>query len=210
MRKVISSLGLCLGLLAGSMAPAGAVLPVTVSPNSNTEWSRVIYDPFDGPIVYDRNYDTGGSFAFVSSWSKQGIRATYTDCRTDIIGYDPAWRRPWGIGLGFGRGYGGGYGRHWGGWGGWGGYLFPASEPVYRRLCEQHSPRTIRFAINGQQYTYENGMVSPELAIALKSAPTQNLTVRLVWENGATTDVAIGKNTVAAWKTIFNGNSPRQ
>lgn len=207
MRKVISSLGLCLGLLAGSTAPAWAVPPVTVSPNSSTEWSRVMQDPFDGPIVYDRNYDTRGSFAFVSSWSRQGIRATYTDCRTDIIGYSSPWRRPWGVGLGFGRGFGRGYGRHWGGWGG---SLFPDSEPVYRRLCDQQSPRTIRFAINGQQYTYENGVVSPELAAALKSAPSQNLTVRLVWGNGATTDVAIGKNTVEAWKTIFNGNSLRQ
>lgn len=196
MRKIISGLGLCLGLLAGFTAPGLAVLPVTLSPNSNMEWSKVMQDPFDGPIVYDRNYDTGGSFAFVSSWSKQGIRATYTDCRTDVIGYAPGWRRPWGLGIGFGH--------HWG-WGGW----FPYEEPLYRRLCEEHSPQTIRFAINGQQYTYDNGVVSPELAAALRSAPPQNLTIRLVWESGATTDVAIGKGTVEAWKTVFNGNSPR-
>lgn len=190
MRNVISSLGLCLGLLVGSTAPVWAVLPVTVNPSSRMEWSKVMQDPFDGPIVYDRNYDTRGSFAFVSSWSKQGIRATYTDCRTDVIGYAPVWRKPWGFGLGFGR--------RWGSW-------FPYEEPIYRRLCEQQSPQTIRFSINSQQYTYDNGVVSPELAAALRSAPLQNLTIRLVWENGATTDVAIGKDTVAAWKTIFKG-----
>jgi hypothetical protein len=31
----------------------------------------------------------------------------------------------------------------------------------------------------------------------------ENMTVRLVWENGATTDMEIGKGTVAAWKTVF-------
>ncbi len=200
MRKLIASLGLCLGLVVGSTTPASAVLPVTVSPNSNTEWSKVVQDPFDGPIVYDRNYDTGGSFAFVSSWSKQGIRATYTDCRTDLIGYAPVWRRPWGLGLGFGGCFGGCY---------WGGFSFPTEEPIYRRSCEAQSPKAIRFAINGQQYTYENGVVSPELAAALKNAPPGNLTIRLVWDNGATTDMAIGKGTVEAWKTIFSGTSPR-
>lgn len=203
MRKLISSLGLCLGLVAGSTPPAWAVLPVTVSPNSNTEWSKVVQDPFDGPIVYDRNYDTGGSFAFVSSWSKQGIRATYTDCRTDLIGYAPVWRRPWGLSLGFG-----GFGRRFGGRY-WGGFSFPAEEPIYRRSCENQSPKAIRFAINSQQYTYENGVVSPELAAALTNAPLANQTIRLVWDNGATTDIAIGKGTVEAWKTVFSGNSLR-
>ncbi len=199
MRKVMASLGLCLGLLAGSTAPAGAVLPVTVNPSSNTQWSKVVQDPFDGPIVYDRNYDTRGGFAFVSSWSKQGIRATYTDCQTNLIGYTPGWRRPWNFGLGFGGGFGRGFGRGY-----WGGAVFPSTEPIYGRFCEEQAPQAIRFAINGQQYTYENGVVSPELATALRNAPPENLTIRLVWRNGGPTDVAIGRGTVEAWKTVFS------
>ena len=56
------------------------------------------------------------------------------------------------------------------------------------------------FQIPGQSSTFP---VSDELAIALQAAPTDNIEIRLVTENGETIDSEIGQATVEAWKTVY-------
>jgi hypothetical protein len=185
-KQELLSLALSLGLsiLFNPISPAGAVQPAPIAANDNVEWSRVVENPFDGRIVYDRHYRS--NFVFVSSWAKSGIRATYTQVRTELVGYRTYdWSRP------VFRGY-----RK---------FLEPyyATEPVYQRYFLGSTPDAIKFALNGQIYTYESGPISPELATALASAPSQNLTIRLVWNDGMTKDVEIGRGTVDAWKEIF-------
>jgi hypothetical protein len=165
---------------------AQAVAPV-VELTNDVAWSTVMNDPFDGAVVYDKNFDPGGRFEFISRWSPQGIQATYRDYLTKIVGYQSFWGAPL---LRTRRGFYRAFGD-------------PQYEPVYRRFGVEKIPVAIKFAINGQVYTYEKGSVSPELATALATAPDQNMTIRLLWKDGGATDVAIGRNTVAAWKTIF-------
>ena len=51
------------------------------------------------------------------------------------------------------------------------------------KLLGDRIPRKILFAIAGKIRTYENGLVSPELASALSTAPDQNMRVRLEWQD---------------------------
>lgn len=190
MKRQLLGLGLSVGLAFSAIPAAVAVQPAPVQLNSKVQWSKVVDDPFDGTVVYDRHYTN--DFAFVSSWSQQGIRATYTEFNSELVGYRTTWDTP---SLCYG------YGRRCR-------YRWfepdPIREPIYRRWSTDRTPESILFAIHGQRYTYEAGPVSPELAAALASAPAGNMRIRLVWSDGGTTDVEIGKGTVAAWKTLFN------
>lgn len=180
------NLGLSIGL-ALSMTPASlAVAPVTISQSTKVEWSRVIDDPFDGKVVYDKNFDPGGTFEFISRWSSQGIQATYKEYFSEIAGYRTVWRNDW-VDTGKKRRQ----------------VRYADQEPIYRRYNTNRTPKAIKFAINGQVLTYEQGTVSPELAAALASAPPGNMTIRLMWDDGGSTDMAIGRGTVEAWKTVF-------
>ncbi|MGV0024899.1 hypothetical protein [Phormidesmis priestleyi] len=167
------------------------MLPASVSANDNVAWSKVVENPFDGKITYDRNYKA--DFVLVSSWSKNGIGVTYTQVRAAVIGYgySPSYHR---------RGFGG-----FGGFGGFDGFgEFFDNEPVYQRFFIENVPDSIHLAINGKVYTYQNGPVSSELAAVLASAPLENVKIRLVWEDGRTKDTEIGKDTVRAWRAVFS------
>lgn len=190
MKTLLYSLLLTAGLTFGLGTTAQAVVPV-VQLTNDVEWSKVMNDPFDGAVVYDKNFDPGGSFEFISRWSSQGIQATYRNYYTHIVGYQSFWGAPL---LRTRQGF-------------YRAFAYPDHEPVYRRFGIEKTPVAIKFAINGQVYTYEKGTVSPELATALATAPDQNMIIRLLWEDGGATDVAIGRNTVAAWKTIFRPTS---
>lgn len=186
MQRPLLILGLELGLLGGMVMPAVAVQPVSITASDRVEWSKVITNPFDGQIVYDRH--TKGDFVLVTSWARSGIRATYTQLRTELAGYQTIWRpAPF-------------YSRHRRWWLG-GGYT--EEQPIYVRYGVDSVPTSIQFAINGQTFTYQEGPVTPELAAALATAPDRNMLIRLVWQDGPTRDVEIGRGTVAAWKTIF-------
>ena len=188
-------LGLGLGLIVSTAAPALAVPPATVEAGDNVAWSKVVENPFDGKVVYDRNYKSG--FVFVSSWAKSGIGVTYNRIGSKLIGYDAGFGYS---GLGFGhhrRGFGLGLGLG----------LFADADPVYRYYRTESVPDSISLAIGGKVYTYTSGPVSPELATALASAPPGNIAIRLVWNDGSTKDTEIGKDTVKAWKTIFQASS---
>ncbi|XGV97143.1 MAG: hypothetical protein ACAF41_31030 [Leptolyngbya sp. BL-A-14] len=182
-------LGLAVSLMVSTASSALAVQPATVEASDNVAWSKVVENPFDGKVVYDRNYKSG--FVFVSSWSKNGIGVTYNRVRSKIIGYDA------------GFGYSGfGFGRHRDGFGlGLG--LSSGVEPVYRYYLSESVPDSISLAIGGKIYTYTSGPVSPELATALATAPPGNIAIRLIWNDGRTKDSEIGKDTVKAWRTIF-------
>ena len=190
MRCPIWIIGLGLGLTLITASTAIAVDPVPVTQNSKVAWSQVVNDRFDGNLVYDKNFDGNGTFVFVSRWSPQDIRATYTEYRSEVVDYKTVWRSKWVTENGKRREV-----------------QYRDREPIYRKYQTERSPKAIKFAINNQVYTYEQGAVSAELAAALASAPSENMIIRLVWENSTTTDTEIGKGTVAAWKTVFKSSA---
>lgn len=195
MNKPLLSLGFGLVLSLSVTSTAFAVQSAPITENSKIEWSRVVEDPFDGTVMYDKHF--ANEFAFISSWSKQGIRATYTQKEFILTGYRTTWRTRWVPD-----------------------YAckyennndckdkqkmesYSTQDPVYKVFYSDRIPRKILFAIADELYTYESGLVSPELASALSTAPAQNMRVRLEWQDEGTTDMEIGKGTVKAWKTVF-------
>lgn len=187
MNKQIISILLGVGLSIGLTSTSEAVTPLMLASDTKVDWSTVIDDPFDGKVVYDKHYDPGGSFTFVSRWSPQGIQATYTQYFSEIAGYRTVWRKKWITERNKKREI-----------------SYPEQEPIYRRYGRDRSPQSIKFAVNGQIYSYENGAVAPELAAALANAPAGNMRIRLMWEDGSSHDMEIGKGTVAAWRTVFS------
>jgi hypothetical protein len=189
-------LGLGLSFTVSTAYPALAVAPAAVEAHDNVAWSKVVENPFDGRIVYDRNYNSG--FVFVSSWSKSGIGVTYNRIGSRLIGYDAGFGHSGFGGFGFGhyrRGFGLGLG------------LSSGIDPVYRYYLTESVPDSISLAIAGKLYTYTSGPVAPDLAAALANAPPGKVMIRLVWNDGRTKDTEIGKDTVKAWKTIFQPSS---
>jgi hypothetical protein len=202
MKSPFFYLGLSFALIISNPAAILAIQSAPIQENSDVKWSQVVEDAFDGTIVYDRHFTD--RFTFVSSWSKQGIRATYTQKDTVLLGYETIWESRW---VSDGEcdhpkkpdrdddckprqrleSY-------------------PVQKPIYKTFRTDRVPRKILFAINGQLYTYENGNVSAKLASALSQAPDEAMRIRLEWDNGETTDMDIGKGTVRAWKTIFKPN----
>lgn len=181
-----------LGFILSSVSPALAVQPASVRLGDDVDWSEVVENPFDGKVVYDKNYKN--DFILVSSWSRKGIGVTYTRIGSVFVGYDS--RSNFGLGYGLGN-----YPRYRrSGLG----LLFNQEAPVYQPYFVEEVPNSISLAIDGKVYTYESGPVSPELAAALVSAsPEKNVLIRLSWKDGTTRDTEIGKDTVKAWKTIF-------
>ncbi|OLP17028.1 hypothetical protein BST81_18165 [Leptolyngbya sp. 'hensonii'] len=184
MKTLFLSLGLGLGLTLACKSPALAVPPATVTQDSPVAWSQVVDSPFDGKVIYDKNF--GDGFAFVSSWSMQGIRATYTRYWKEIEGYRTVWKS---------RKVRRGDREEW--------ENYRQQEPIYRNYSSNRTPKAILMSINGQVYTYQEGPVSPELALALATAPPGNMRIRLVWDNDEVLETEIGSGTVAAFKVVF-------
>jgi hypothetical protein len=199
MRQKYLACGISIGLLFAIAPSAFAVSPVSINRDANVPWSNVIDNPFDGKLVYDKHFTD--DFAFVTSWSKQGIKATYTEYWSEVVGYRQTWRSR--------RIYRGDR------------YSYrdrdryiideryPYQEPIYDKISRSKSPRAILFAINGEIYTYTNGEVNQQLAEILANAPAGTMTVRAVWDNDSTTDLPIGGGTVEAWKTVFQAKPQR-
>lgn len=192
MNKQTISILFGIGLSLGIASASEAVPPLALTPGNRVSWSTVINDPFDGKVVYDRHFDPGGSFTFISRWTPQGIQATYTQYFSEVVGYRTVWNSRWVRDRNNKK-------RR---------ISYPENEPVYRRYGRDRSPQSIKFAINNQIYTYESGSVTPELAAALANAPAGNIRIRLVWEDGSSTDMEIGKGTVEAWRSVF-GTAPQ-
>ncbi len=182
--KKISAWGMSIGLLLALTPSAFAVTPASVSQDADVAWSSLVENPFDGKLVHDKHFDD--NFAFVSSWSSQGIKATYTEYWSEVVGYRRFWknRRVW---------------RH-------DQYVderYRDSEPIREKRSRSRSPKAILFSAQGKIYTYTSGVVDAELSAALASLPAGNTTIRAVWNDDQTTDFPIGAGTVEAWKTIF-------
>ena len=185
----ISAWGMSIGLLLALTPSAFAVTPASVSQDADVPWSSVVENPFDGKLVYDKHFTD--DFAFVSSWSRQGIKATYTEYWSDVVGYRHSWksRRVW---------------RH-------DRYIderYSNPEPIYVKRSRSRSPKALLFSAQGKIYTYTGGEVDAELSAALASLPTGNTTIRAVWSDDQTTDFPIGASTVESWKTIFKVAPP--
>lgn len=190
-------LGLGLGFFVSTVSPGLAMSPAPIDASDNVAWSKVVENPFDGRIVYDRNYKAG--FVFVSSWSKNGIGITYNQIGSRLVGYEAGfghYRRGFGFGFGHHRSFDLG--------------LFSDADPVYQSYITESVPDSISLAIAGKIYTYTGGSVSSELATALANAPLGKIMIRLVWNDGKTKDTEIGKDTVKAWKTVFQPASANQ
>lgn len=185
MKKQLLSLGFSLGFILSATSTAFAVQPAPINDNDKVQWSRVVESPFDGQIVYDKNFND--DLVFVSSWAKNGIRATYTRIESRLIGYRPVWRT---------RTVHRKHRKYE--------ERYQEQEPIYQKYRTDRFIQSLQFAINGQVYTYEEGPVPPELAAALASAPSKNMIIRLVWRDGSTKEMEIGKGTVESWKTIFS------
>ena len=56
------------------------------------------------------------------------------------------------------------------------------------------------FRLGGQNSRFQ---INPELATALKNAPSENISIRLETKSGEAVDSEIGKSTVQAWKEIY-------
>ncbi|UBF24751.1 hypothetical protein K9N68_24225 [Kovacikia minuta CCNUW1] len=185
MKTQLLNWGLGLSFILSTAPVAFAVEPAPIGENDKVQWSKVVENPFDGKIVYDKNFND--NLVFVSSWSKGGIRATYNRIESRLVGYRTVWhtrtvhRKH--------RKYE---------------ERYPEREPIYQKYRVEQPIKSLQFAINGQIHTYDEGPVSPELATALASAPAGNMLIRIVWRKGGTQDMEIGKGTVQSWKTIFS------
>ncbi|TYQ23679.1 hypothetical protein [Pseudanabaena sp. UWO310] len=168
---------------------AYAVTPASVNQDAGVAWSSIVENPFDGKIVYDKHFSD--DFAFVTSWSKQGINATYTEYWSEVVGYRRVWktrsvRRD----------------DH---------YIderYSDREAITEKRSRSRSPKSLQFSYQGKIYTYNSGAVDPELSAILANFPAGNTTIRAIWNNDQTSDFPIGSGTVEAWKTIFKTDSP--
>ncbi len=86
-KKQLLNLGLCLGFLLSATSEVFAVEPAPVKDSDSVQWSKIIDSPFDGRIVYDKNFND--DLIFVSSWAKSGIRATYTRIESKLLVIKP-------------------------------------------------------------------------------------------------------------------------
>jgi|GEM_PF-359104 len=208
MRKVIrkkslavaASLGLLCAAPIFTTPSAFAVAPVSINQDTDVPWSSAIENPFDGKLVYDKHFTD--NFAFVTSWSRQGIKATYTEYWSEVVGYRQVWKSRRVRYHNNRREQYRNYDR----------YIderYPYQEPIYDRRWRSKSPKSLMFAINGEIYTYTNGEVDRQLAEALANAPTGTMTVRAVWDNDSTSDFPIGGGTVEAWKNVFQAKPQR-
>ena len=195
MKTPLLSLGFGLVLSLSLTSTASAVQSAPITENFKIAWSQVVEDPFDGTVVYDKHF--ANEFAFISSWSKQGIRATYTQKRSILTGYRTTWVTEWvpERDCKHKRNNNCNHKQKL--------KRYSTQEPVYEVFYSDRIPRKILFAIAGNIYTYESGLISPELASALSTAPDQNMRVRLEWQDDGVIDMEIGKGTVKAWKTVF-------
>jgi hypothetical protein len=162
--------------------PAQAVLPTALREGDRGPWSQIINDPFDGYIVYDKDFNSES--VFVTTWSPKEIRATLTEKGAIFLGTRRVWRsrnvrhRE--------RSYTEDY--------------YDTEKITQDRIS---TPVSLMFSIYGKVYTYTKGPVADDLAQALANAPSGDMYIRAVWADETHTTMRIGPQTVAAWKTIF-------
>jgi hypothetical protein len=127
------ALGISIGLFFAATPNAFAVSPVSVNQDAEVSWSNIIDNPFDGKLVYDKHFTD--DFAFVTSWSRGEIKATYTEYWSEIVGYRRAWknRRVWHHDRYIDERY-------------------SQREAIYEKRSRSRSPKALLFAMNGEIY----------------------------------------------------------
>ncbi|MEM8639733.1 MAG: hypothetical protein AAGG51_13090 [Cyanobacteria bacterium P01_G01_bin.54] len=179
------------GVLAvGALAVNAAEdLPIvdsaTLGTRSDLPWSELVQidDPFEGQFigVFDRNFffdrflNTRVRIEVQSLWTPESVRVLLMTRDRDCSGR-----------------------------------LNPDNTASNVTCSELFGSRTITallikvdeqvFQVPGQNNMFP---VSDELAEALRTAPRENIRIRLVTENGAAVDSEIGEGTVAAWETLY-------
>ncbi|BDI14626.1 hypothetical protein ANSO36C_04280 [Nostoc cf. commune SO-36] len=172
-----------------SLAQTSSDLPVVksagLSPDMDVPWSKPvkIVDPFEGEFlaVFDRN-SLGGNLhresskQVISLWTPSSIRVLVT------LNSSQARSSFYTAGnVSFRPDF----------------LRFVTTKKVDKLLLKV---REKVFQLDGSTGTFA---VSQELATALKNAPDQNLTIRLILEGGQSVDSEIGKATVKAWRNIY-------
>jgi hypothetical protein len=189
-QRILLGLG-ALGILA---APAVSVnastdLPVVDSAalgtRRNLPWSEPaqIDDPFEGQFigVFDRNYffdrflNTRARIEVQSLWSPESVRVLLITSDRDCLGHSIQYGTLSDLGC---------------------------SELTTSRNVTELFVRVNErvFQISGENNLFQ---INPELAQALQTAPHENISIRLVTENGEVIDSEIGQGTVEAWETIY-------
>ncbi len=147
-------------------------------------WSQPVrvVDPFEGEYIgiFDKNYfyqrllNANVRVQVVSLWRPDSVRF--------LLAYnerDCQW----------GHGFSSGLGRN---------CLSDNAALQLNNLLIKIGDRVFR--LEGKSSRFQ---VNRELATALKNAPTQNISIRLITASGETIDSQIGKGTVQAWKSIY-------
>jgi hypothetical protein len=165
----------------GEMRNALALEPSTIQERDNVRWSQVVQDPFDGQTVYDKDFNPYS--VLVSTWSPKAIRVTFIQRNDIIVGYHQVPKYSTYADGSLKVDY--------------------VNEPITKDRVE--IPKELRFVIHEKPYIYTDGEVSPELAQALINAPSGDMVIRAIWQNGTNYNMRIGSGTVAAWKTVFQG-----
>jgi hypothetical protein len=181
----IPYLPLAIGSLLLSLSTTAlAVQPASVKENDRGPWSQVINDPFDGAIVFDKDFNDVSTF--ITTWSPKEIRATFVEHNAITVGYRQV--------------------RKYGPWHNGRRRSYYETERI--AIDRTTSPTELKFAIYGKVYSYTGGVVPAELAEALSNAPAGDMFIRAVWSDTTNSTMRIGPQTVAAWRTIFKAKVP--
>ncbi|MEM9770342.1 MAG: hypothetical protein AAF889_01855 [Cyanobacteria bacterium P01_D01_bin.73] len=150
-------------------------------------WSEPVQinDPFEGEFVgvFDRHFfskrllNTTVRVEIQSLWTRNFIRVLSTVRDVDCFGYS-------------------------------------AGRVISPNCSEFSNPRNITqllIKVNDEILTlYRQGStfpISESVAIALKNAPEEVISIRLISETGEIIDSEIGKGTVAAWKVVYGAGA---
>ncbi|PSN12607.1 hypothetical protein C7293_19455 [filamentous cyanobacterium CCT1] len=195
-RQTLVSLG-ALGILAAGAVPANASTDLQVVDSAalgtrrNLPWSEPVQidDPFLGQFigVFDRNYffdqflNTRARIEVQSLWSPDSVRVLLITSDRDCSGY----ALNYGIVAGS-----------------------SCSELIASRNVTELFVKVNEqvFQVSGQNNLFP---ITNEIAQALRTAPRENINIRLVTENGEVVDSLIGQGTVEAWETVYT-NEVRQ
>ena len=197
--NLVRSLSIALLIVLGHSYSAKAV-EAFVKPSGKVEWSKVV-NSAAGPIVYDQTPNKNREV--LSSWSKSGIHMTsyVENITTGYTTQEHTVEVPYQVSINNSNNSSSMETRY---------RTERTTEqvPQSRRDVVSDSPESLQFTINGQIFTYRSGPVSPELASALGNASDDNLKLHIVFANASTIDSGVNKNTIQAWKQIFNDSPP--
>lgn len=189
-RQIVVGLG-ALGILAANAVSVNASTDLRVVDSAalgtrrDLPWSEPVRidDPFEGQFVgvFDRNYffdrflNTSARIEVQSLWSPESVRVLLITSDRDCLGYSVRYGTLSNLGC-----------------------AELASSRNVTELFVKVNEQV--FQISGENNTFQ---VSDELAQALRNAPRENISIRLITENGEVIDSEIGQGTVEAWETVY-------